>query len=100
MARSSGRGGAGRGQGRKPRAIQNVQLSVSCGFLTLIDEVKEAHELFERAKKAKDDQLVFRILEFHHNQKYGKAVQRVWVGGDSAGDPVKVLLIGEKKKHG
>jgi hypothetical protein len=93
-----GRGGAGRGQGRKPTISKVLKEAVANHVFQIFGSEQKAWEKIAREAETKDLRLFFDVLRYWSDQLHGKAAQPFRHSGPSDGEPMRMIMedVGSK----
>jgi hypothetical protein len=95
---SKGRGGAGRGQGRKPNISKVLKQAVADAVFQVFGGERQAWEKLAKEAETKDLRLFFDVLRYWSDQSHGKAAQPFRHSGPEDGEPMRMIMedIGSK----
>ena len=87
-----GRGGAGRGQGRKPTISRVLKEAVASHVFQIFGGEQKAWEKIAREAEIKDLRLFYDVLRYWSDQTHGKSAQPFRHSGPNDGEPMRMIM--------
>lgn len=94
---TTGRGGAGRGQGRKPKAEKAIKEAVALSFFSKFGGESKFWQYVAGEADKKDLRLLFDVGRFLFDHLHGRAVHRTEITGKDEG-PVDIRMSIEEAR--